>query len=535
MYTLNRIIIFFVAILLCGCSRSNKAGQKQVLRINMQHNPLSIDPRRGGDLASSSLHFMLFEGLTKITPDSASTKALASSISLSSDRKTITFKIRKTKWSNGDTVTSYDFAEAWKSILKPDFPSPHGNLFYSIKNAKRVKRGEMEMDELGIYTPNASTLVIELDKPAPHFFELTSFSAFFPVPSKIVKENDHWTSAPYESYVCNGPFKLKSYKHDHEMVLEKNPHYWNANSIHLDEIRISFVNSETTALDMFEKGEIDILGPPLTNIPIEAVGKCKFDARFSIRPIVASTGVFFNTLRFPFTNLKMRKAFSYAINRKSLTDTVCCFSEATGVSMLPPPASLDVEEELLHFGDVAVAKSYFEQGLKELGITREELPRMTLLYSVGETQHQMAQILQQFWSRAFDIPISIENAEFLVFINRLVNNDYLIGQGRWTLKYQDPLSFLERYAYKEEPKNFTNWESNEFSSLLQRSSFEKSERRRRAVLKRAAKILMDEVPLTVLFHQNSALLINPRVQGFYISPLGFLHFDNAKIIPSSLN
>ena len=139
--------------------------REQNLRINLRVEPVSLDPRKGNDMVASQLHFMLFEGLLRLNPDMTLSPAQAHSYDLSADGKIYTFHLRDAKWSDGTPVTAYDFEKSWKSLLDITFYSPDAYLLYAVKNAKRAKMGEISLQEVGIHSKNAKTLVVELERP----------------------------------------------------------------------------------------------------------------------------------------------------------------------------------------------------------------------------------------------------------------------------------------------------------------------------------------------------------------------------------
>src|SRR5262249_16412216 len=150
--------------------------------------------------------------------------ALADSVTVSEDGKTYAFVLKKTKWSDGRELTADDFVYAWKSVLNPQTLAPCANLLYPIKNAEKAAREEVAIDQIGVRGKDKYTLVVELEKPVPFFLDLVAATVFYPVPKHQVEQVAKWGSTP--TLVVNGPFKPVSWTHFDEVVLEKNPLYW---------------------------------------------------------------------------------------------------------------------------------------------------------------------------------------------------------------------------------------------------------------------------------------------------------------------
>ena len=264
-------VVLLLASTFASCQRKAPCVKKNQLNINVNHEPPTMDPRKGGDGVSSTMHFLLFDGLTHLNSDSSTSPALAEKIELSEDRKTYTFYIRESYWANGDRVTSYDFESSWKDILDPKFPAPNAHLLYPIKNAEAAKRGIVSLDAVGIHAPDEKTLIVELDHPTPYFLQLTSFCVFYPVNKKNEEQHPQWMFNADEKFIGNGPFLLKSWKHNDEIFMVKNPNYWDSDSVKLDSIHMVMVHDETTALHMYEQGLLDMIGAPMSHLPTDAL------------------------------------------------------------------------------------------------------------------------------------------------------------------------------------------------------------------------------------------------------------------------
>ena len=230
-----------------------------------------MDPRKGGDWYSSQMHSLFFEGLIKLYPNQCFKLAQAESYEVSEDNLIYTFRLRDTVWSNNTPVTAYDFEQSWKDILNPNFPSMNAQLFYPIKNADLAKKGLISLDEVGIKAVDAKTLVLTLERPTPYLINLLSFCVFSPVNVKNDRENPNWAHHAGPNFLCNGPFVLEKWERGDEIIAASNPHYRETEDVHPEKIIFHTVENDTTTLQMFEKGLVDIIGDSLTSIPLEAI------------------------------------------------------------------------------------------------------------------------------------------------------------------------------------------------------------------------------------------------------------------------
>lgn len=523
-------LFFLVSLMACQSSISYKSPLRQQLNLNIPSDPATFDPRKGSDLVSSMIHFLLYDGLTRLQADGQVDLALAEAIEISQDRTTYRFTLRKAHWSNGRPITALDFVQSWKSILDPSFPAPNAHLLYPIKNAEQVKRGSLPPSALGLKEEGDHILLVELEHPTPYFLELISFCVFFPVCRDL---DLNWESKIDKTILSSGPFLLKEWKRGNEITLAKNPNYYRSERIQLPTIHISMIDSETTALQMYEKGELDILGNPLMSLPTEAIPKLAKRGELQIRPVGASTFCSLNIHRFPFTNVKIRKAFAYAINRTQIVENITQLAEEPALGIVPTAVKQNRHTAFFQDADIATARLLFEEGLEELGITRAEFPKISYYYAISELQHKVAQALQQQWQEAFGIQVQLQHTELKALLQLLTTRDYSFAQFHWMVQYQDPMNILERFKYSDNAKNYAGWENAAFIECLNESNMIEIPEKRLDLLEKAEKLMIDEMPIIPIFHWSSAFVMKDYVKNFNLVPVGNGFFDQVCLIEST--
>jgi oligopeptide transport system substrate-binding protein len=462
-----------------------------VNRLNISFNtyPATLDPRKAGDFASSTLICLVYEGLTRCLPGGGVEPAIAESVELSEDETLYTFHLRKAYWSDGKAITAFDFERSWKEALVP--PSLNSYLFYPIKNVEKYVKGERALDEVGIWAIDEKTLQVKLERKAPYFYALTAFPSFFP------------SAAPS---VFSGPFKISEIKNRSEITLVKNPSFWNELAPSIDEIHISIIPDEMTALQMYEQGELDWVGGPLSPLPIDSLKKLEKES-IPI-PNAATTFCTFNTEIFPFSNLHLRKAFSLAIDR----DEVASLLHVTPPrSFLPPPFTRQSQK----FSNKEEAICHFAKGLQELGM--EKLSKLTLYYRPAEKQ--LAQVLQKQWETLFGVEMELMQLDPKSHTHRLHNKEYTIAIASWMAQFNDPINFLDRFKEKHK-KNYSGWTDPAYTQLIEENHFQEAE-----------KLLSFAVPMTPLYHWESAALCGDRIQATSITPCGGILFERFEISP----
>lgn len=531
--TSSLLVIFTCTIpLSCNQSSSKKklsdegTAKTSILRIGIADDPSTLDPRKARDTNSLTILKMLFEGLMRIGKNDFPELALAENVEISEDLKKYTFHLREAFWTNGDPVLASDFIYSWQKTLHPKFLADHCFQLYFLKNAKAIKEGKLPSQELGAKALDARTLEVELDNPTPYFLELLAFPVFFPVNEKIDHQTPHWADG-VETYVSNGPFMLKDWRHSNQLFVEKNPTYWDAKNVKLARIEMVMLQ-ETTAYNMYEKKALDWVGSPLSTLPLDALSDLKKKGLLYMKPILGTYFIRTNVERVPFDDVLLRKAFALAINRQALVDFVTQGNQVAALALVPPV--LDLQHDP-YFSDAALdeAKTLFEQALRERGLTRENFPKITLTYSSGERNHLIAQALQQQWFEAFGINIHLEAVEKKVYFDRISKQDFQLASSYWLADFNDPINFLEVFKYKDASTNNTHWEDPNFIRLLDESKKVSDSELRKKVLMQCEKILMDQMPIIPIFHYTMLYLKNEALKDEMFTSLGNLDFKWAYI------
>jgi oligopeptide transport system substrate-binding protein len=513
---------YFLAILLCtgyltGCSPSSSAKMAHKLRLAIPEDPATLDPRKGGDALSSHLHFMLFEGLTKLNEDGSVSPAQCTDFQISEDQKTYTFHLGKTRWSDGTPVTSYDFEKSWKSILSPSFPAPNAHLLYPIVYAEEAKKGVVPLQEVGIYAPDPETLIVKLSYPTPYFLSLISFCVFFPAPLHIDLQHPDWAFHSGKNFVSNGPFVLVDWKHNNELRLQKNDLYHQVDTVKLDQIHLSIIASEMTALQLYENGEIDLIGQPFSMIPLDA------------HPHLHEHEEIVMSAEFPFSNTKLRKAFTLAINREEIAKNVTQFGEEAAFCAVPPSLKNNKYSTLYSDGHEEEAKALFAQALEEMHITQKELEtHLVYLYSHSEANHKVAQVLQQQWLKNLGVQIKLGITDRKNHMDCISRKKHVFAQALYRAQYADPINILDRFRNKDNVKNYSSWENTKFQNLLERSYSESGDQRYNTLYE-AESLLLEEAVIAPLFHLNLCYLSKPYIGNVEFSPVGGMFLERLSI------
>lgn len=537
--SLSLPISIYLALIATGCTGQNEPHsttqnehqriQEKALTIAMLDDPSTLDPRLERSTPSTTYLRMVYEGLTRADQDGKIQPAIAKTISLSDDLKTYTFHLRDSLWSDGTPVTANDFAETWRSLLSSSFPAPNANQFYMIRGAKNAKENKLPIDstDIGISASAPDTLIVELEQPCPHFLELLSCHFYFPVHRSIRANPPSAPTNTMNNLISNGPFKFDRYLPRNEVSFVKNPAYWDNSKVHIERITLQILDVNT-AMQMYQTGALDWTGSPMGTLPPDAVASLKREGTLRIATGAGTHWFRFNTTQAPFTNEKLRRAFSLAINRQDIVEHIIQGGQSPAMAVVPPSFGLN-EKGFFADNDLKAAKALFDQGLQELGIKTSEFPKLSISYASNERNHKIAQAVQQQWNKAFPINIELAGSELQVYLDKVTRGNYQIALGSWYADIHDPINFLEIFSSTTNATNLTGWQNTRYNELIAQSNLEKDTSKRLELLAQAEKILVDAMPVAPIFFNAFNYVHTPKLQGVYLSSLGFIDFKNAKL------
>jgi len=483
-----------------------KINDRQFLRIALEYSVVSLDPRIGGEAVSGVILKMLFEGLMRFDQYGKLENGIAESIDISPDLKRYVFKLRPSFWNEGSPVSAYDFEYAWKKILSPDFKTAFSGLFYCIKNSKKAKEGKVPLEEIGIKALDDHTLVVDLAHPTSYFLQLTALPIYSPVHRLIDQQHPQW---PYESeknYPCNGPFQLKFNQSNQGYQLIKNPFYWDANKIALDQITLILMN-QAQAITAFQRNEIDWIGNPFGGWHSSYCPRK--DDRIISPPDASWVCWFvFNTTARPFHHCKLRQAFGHAIQRASLVekDHLNNFLPLTPAYSPLLEGSLSSSRPQFPEYHANMARRLFKEALQELGLSKKNFPVFNLMFHEnGEQQYIALRIKEQF-KECLGIECNLCPLSWKTLFERLVEGDFQASLLLWTSWLDDPIYTLS--SFNAAHHGFSKWESQKFQELLDLSNHEIDAAKRSSHLLKAEEILSQEMPIIPLYYKSHQALVN---------------------------
>ncbi|ETP69488.1 hypothetical protein G159_06555 [Planococcus glaciei CHR43] len=509
---------------------SGELDSEQVLNLMESAEIPTMDSALAEDTVAFNILNNVNEGLYRLNQENLAEPAMAEGEpEVSEDGLTYTFKLREANWSDGTPVTAQDFVFSWQRAVDPATGSPYGPYMMAgtIKNAAAIAEGKMDKAELGIEATDEKTLVVTLERPVPYFLSLMSFGTFLPQKEDFVAEKGGAYASNSDNLLFNGPFILTNWDGTGlTWSMEKNPEYWDAETVKLQTINVDVVKDAGTGLNLYNSGEKDRTGlsgefamqyaddPEVIRILEPSIFYMKFNQERNGQPTVLA-------------NENIRRAISLAFNKQDLVDVVLANGSLPANYLVPTEFTFDENKE--DFRDVngdmneynaEEAKKLWAQGMEEEGLTEVTIE---YLGDDTETAKKMNEYLKaQLEENLEGLTISIKTVPFNVRLDLDEAQDYEIQNSGWGPDYQDPMTFIDLFVTGS-PQNKMGYSNPEFDALVESAKGELALDipARWDAMAQAERILIEEdAAIAPIYQRGGMALQKPYVNDIVVHPFG---------------
>ncbi|CAN5867713.1 peptide ABC transporter substrate-binding protein [soil metagenome] len=500
--------------------RTVTAAREKILLVGNGSELETLDPHIATGNPERQVTSALFEGLVAYHPtdDYADSPGAAATWEHENFTKW-TFHLQpKGCWSNGTPVTAQDFVYAYQRILTPELASSYAEMLYFMKNAEAFNKGEIkDFSQVGVKAIDDHTLEINLIGPTPYFTSVLKHHSWYPVPMQVIEKNggmidrfSHWTRT--ENIVSNGPFKLKEWSFTHMLKVERNPAYWDAQNVKLNEIQYFPIVNEGTEERAFRNKQLHVT----LTMPLDRIPEYRENEKAVFREETQLAVYFYrlNVSRPPLDNPKVRKALALAVDRESIIRNVLRGSQRPAVGYTPTSENGYQGPDVMRFDPTEARRLLAEAGYPN----GKGFPKFEILINTMEAHRLIAQAVQSMWREHLGIDVSIINQDWQVYLDSQRRGAYEVCRGAWVGDYMDPMTFLGMWT-KGNGNNLTGWASERYEELLHKSSQVGDATERFATLKEAETILLDELPIIPIYWYAHSYLIRPEVKGWRSSLL----------------
>lgn len=535
----SRLVLFAIlsSVLVFGaCARREApvdAGLRNgTLLLGNLAEPQELDPQLISAYTDQNIAVALFEGLCALDErTSQPVPAAAERWDTSPDGLTYTFHLRPSaRWSNGEAVTAHDFVASWRRVLAPTLAAEYAYLLYPLKNAEALNTGKTsDFASLGALAIDDHTLRVTLERPTPYLPALTAQPVWFPVnPRVLARFGDlaqrlpAWTRP--DNFVGNGPFMLSEWSPNARLVVTKSPNYWDAATVRLNQIIFFPTESPEVEERNFRAGQVHVT----YGIPTSKLATYRADNPGALRldPFLQAIFLRFNTTRAPFTDARVRRALSLAIDREAISGNVLRGAGTPARSFTPPDCA--------GYTSRATVPTDFEAArrlLEEAGHPRGRgLPPLDLQVRNDEHQPRVAEVLQAQWRKELGITLTITPLEQKTWVQNQQTLNYSISGAGWIGDFVDPVTFLDLFV-SAGGNNWTGWNNPNYDALVARAAATPDPAARQEIFRQAEALLLEQAPVAPVFFGTRAYLIHAAVRGWEPSLLGLHQYKKIHLQP----
>jgi len=493
-----------------------------VYRRGLGHDPATLDPALISDIYESVVVQQIFEGLVQYSDNLMVVPCIAESWESSRDNLRWVFTLKRgVTFHNGREVTADDFVYTFTRILDPKTGSLAAPLLSKVVGAQEAMNGETRSVS-GLRAIRRYTLEIQLREPFPPFIAALAMVNRGVVPKEEVESlGKDFGISP----VGTGPFVFDEWKRNERIVLKVNEGYHEGRP-YLDEVHFEIFPgmSSESMFEEFVKGNLED-----SLIPVGKRQMAIEEKEFSVfrRPSLIIRLLVMNNTVEPFTDVRIRKALNYAINKEKL-------SEDVGRGRLIPA-----------------------NGLIPLGMAGYEPDDTNYPYSPEKARELLAQAgypegkglpTIQFWSSVNAKGPLAEDREIEKYFSAVgikVEFNYLtdwpafkklIQEGEapifkysWEADIPDPDNILSSLFYSESPTNRAFYSNREVDELIRNAQTETNYSKRLSLYADVQDMIMEDAPVILLNYLAYERVFQPYVKDFEGKALGDHYFTMKRV------
>jgi len=515
--------LLFLLTFFTACSSSEMSDEGRVFRLAISAEPPTLDGSLATDSISVNVLTNLMEGLAQYDAQLTPQPAIARDWDISPDGKVYRFHLRDdVYWSDGQPVVAGDFEYSWKRLLNPETAAQYAYFLFDLENAFEYNSGKLKDPEhVGVRALDDRTLEVRLKKPAVYFPSLTTFMVTFPQRKDLIERHGkHWTDP--DKMVVTGPFTLKEWHHEYKLVLKANPHYY-GKAPNVDTVYLYVVEEKTTALTLYETGELDMV-----ELPPVAIPHYQDHPEYSNMPQLRGYYYGFNTQKDPFNDARVRRAFALSINRSRIP-VILKGGELPTASWIPKGMFAHNESIGLHFDPEKARQLLADAGFPN----GKGFPKVTAMYNTGDVNRLIAEYLQAQWKEHLGVTIEFDSQEWKVFLDRLQNDTPAMFRLGWGADFPDPDNFMNLFL-SSSGNNRLHWENPEYDALVARGAAIRNPEQRQKIYDSAQRLLTEKDAVMIpLFVSAMNLLVKPYVKGFEMNAMELLYIKKITIDPKA--
>lgn len=508
------LTLIFLAVFSIPTMAQAVDAESGSITVSLGSEPPNLDSSLSQDTVSSLVLGLTNEGLVNVGRRGAIEPGVAERWEVGVNQ--VTFYLREeAQWSNGDPVTAHDFVYSFQRLVDP-VTGASGSAFLveTIRNAEDIMLGNLPPESLGVEAIDDHTFRVELAHPAPYIVNLMANSSFFPLHREFVEAQGDRYAADADNILSNGAFLLEDWVHSASLTLKKNPRYWNADAIRLEEIDFGYITADVRSLfNLYKSDQLAALQLDEQVLKDAASG----GHRIRKAPTNCIGYMYVNhSAERPLSNLKLRQAVRLAIDRARFVNNIVSlpgvkpidsiFTEATQtgsgrfIREYPGP-QIDY--------DITRARALLAEAKEEMGV--DELPPLILL--ANERRQVYAEFIQSQLNGALGLDVRVDKQTFKQYIQKMFDGAFdLTNSGFCSGSFTDPISFAGMFT-TDSPFNRSRFSSERYDELIRMTRQTADQSERMKAFDEAQRILFDAVAVIPTHQLSTVYVQHPALRG----------------------
>lgn len=506
-------------------------GDYKVLNVGRMAELFDMDSTIATEADCLEVISAIIEPLFVTAADGTPVNALCASYETNEESTEYVFHIREdANWMNGVPVTADDFVFAWRRLVDPVTASEYSFMMEvaAVKNATPIISGELPIEELGVSAVDSKTLKVELDHPVSYFLNLMTFPSFCPINEAFATELGSEYALGADKLLCCGPFYMSAWDvGGNTYQLKKNPSYYDADKVNLDEINFQIIKDPQQTMLAYENGALDYVrlsGDQIVKYQtMDGFTRIEEGYLWYLSPNLNPKSEEYSC-GLENENLRMAIALSYdkdVICYEILQDgsTPADFAIPNRLAIGPDGKDFRETSPLYLQTDKAKAQEYWEAAKEELGVDEVTIE---LLYDDSDSTPLIAQFLQsEIENNLPGVHINLKSQPKKSRTELMQNREYQLGLTRWGPDYADPMTYLDMWTTGS-TYNYGEWSNEEYDKLIADANGDLANRyeERWEALKQAEALVMEHAVILPVYQKGTAAMVRPGITGLAFFPVG---------------
>jgi peptide/nickel transport system substrate-binding protein len=540
-----------------------------VFRLNEPEFIKSLFPPAIVDVYSYRVATQIYEGLFKFDQETLDViEGLAESLEVDQTGTVYTIRLRKGVFFHDDACfpngkgrefDANDVKYCITRLCTQPTGTQNGNGFHImdgvLKGARKyydaTANGQTPSFELeGFQMIDKHTVRLVLERPNSQFKINLARPEAFIFPREY--EQKYGANEIGRKAVGTGPFILASIDENKSINLKRNPNYYRKDQFgnalpYLDGINVQFIEEKRTEFLEFKAGRLDMAYRIPTDYIIEILQETEAEADGNLgkyplqREPEAQTQIYaFQNMHPVFKDRNVRKAISFAIDRKKILDYVLNGEGyEPGFHGLTPPAFkwYDIHKIPGYDLNKDSAQYYLAKAGYPLG---KGFPKITLeINEEGGRQTSVAAEVQRQLKEVLNIDLAFNTLPHSEISTKALNGDFAMLRLSWLADFPSPENFLWMFHSKYVGKdgtgntypNITRYVNPSFDQLYEKALTATSTEEATKYFLEAEKVVMNDAPILVLWYDERYRLLQKNVKNLPNNPMQYRDFTEVYLEP----